>query len=350
METIHVDPWLGRFMLLVAGASVVAWIVILNRPRQLLPYEPRRPVPWGWAATLLALFFVVMALGQALFGSPVEDAASKASISEHVSQLVFHIVFQIAVVGGALVAVIALSNASRSDIGLPASAIVASKDVGIGIVAWLAALLPVYGLQAMLVKALGETEGHPLIRLLEEESSVSLFVTAFVMGVLVAPIAEEFAFRLLLQGWLEKWEDARLGWRNESVADEVVHNDSVSEQAGGDENDESRMTNDELGETDSSSFVIHHSSLPAASPPSRGMFGLPYGWLPIIVSSALFALAHVGYGPDPAALFLFAIILGFIYQRSHRIVPSIVAHALFNLLSLVMLWWMLVGSAGEATP
>jgi membrane protease YdiL (CAAX protease family) len=112
------------------------------------------------------------------------------------------------------------------------------------------------------------------------------------------------------------------------------------------------MTNDELQPThamstttseddpasDHSSFDIRHSSLAPALPPRFGLGGLPYGSLPILIGSLLFALAHIGYGPEPVPLFFLALILGYVYQRTHRIVPSIVAHALFNGASLFALW------------
>ena len=64
------------------------------------------------------------------------------------------------------------------------------------------------------------------------------------------------------------------------------------------------------------------------------MTGVQTCALPIL----LFGLAHVGYGPDPIPLFLLALVLGYTYQRTHRIVPSIVTHALFNGMSLFALW------------
>jgi membrane protease YdiL (CAAX protease family) len=33
-------------------------------------------------------------------------------------------------------------------------------------------------------------------------------------------------------------------------------------------------------------------------------------------------------------------VLGFLYQRTHRIIPGIVAHALFNLFTMIILWRM----------
>jgi membrane protease YdiL (CAAX protease family) len=60
-------------------------------------------------------------------------------------------------------------------------------------------------------------------------------------------------------------------------------------------------------------------------------------WLPILVSSFLFSVAHATSGPDPVALFVLAIVLGYVYQRTHHIVPCIVAHALFNATSMIAL-------------
>jgi membrane protease YdiL (CAAX protease family) len=57
----------------------------------------------------------------------------------------------------------------------------------------------------------------------------------------------------------------------------------------------------------------------------------------------------LGHGPDPIPLFVLALILGYMYQRTHRIVPSIVTHLLFNLTSLVMLW-MVIRNGGVEVP
>ena len=61
-------------------------------------------------------------------------------------------------------------------------------------------------------------------------------------------------------------------------------------------------------------------------------------WWPILISSALFALAHWGNGPDPVPLFVFALGLGYVYQRTHRAWPCILIHMLLNGLSLSQLW------------
>jgi membrane protease YdiL (CAAX protease family) len=59
---------------------------------------------------------------------------------------------------------------------------------------------------------------------------------------------------------------------------------------------------------------------------------------PILMSSLLFAAAHSAHGPDPIPLFFLALGLGFVYSRTHRILPCVVVHGLLNSSSLAALW------------
>ena len=59
---------------------------------------------------------------------------------------------------------------------------------------------------------------------------------------------------------------------------------------------------------------------------------------PILASSLAFAFVHWDYGPSWVPLFFFALMLGYLYRQTHRLWPSVVAHACLNGLStLVML-------------
>ena len=330
------DPWLVGILLFLAIASFGTWFALWGRRDDgpILPYEPRRPVPWSGIWTLLPILFVVLVVVGAVRAAASNDGVKHPEIGDTVEQMAFGSIQEVAFVVAFLTVVVVASGATRSDLGLPNDLHELVRDIRIGFVAWLASLAPVYGVQILLVSVFRPSEGHPLIKLLEEQANPLLFVAAFVVAVVVAPVCEELMFRLLLQGWLEKWEDLRLGWREAAI------------------NDEARMTNDELqmpetiptttGDeglaSDQSLFDIRHSSLAPTLPPRIGLGGLPYGSLPILISSVLFALAHVGYGPEPMPLFFLALILGYVYQRTHRIVPSIVAHALFNGMSLFALW------------
>ena len=50
--------------------------------------------------------------------------------------------------------------------------------------------------------------------------------------------------------------------------------------------------------------------------------------------------------PDPLTLFLFAVLLGTLYHRTHRGVPAMVAHAMLNATSLLLA----VVAVGELKP
>ena len=181
----------------------------------ILEYQPRRPVPWSGAAGLLAVGFVAIAiLATVLSGSGGQATAAEAELPQDaVREIALNVVEQGVLVGAVLAAVVVVSGATKFDLGLPEYVDGFVRDVKIGIVAWLAALVPVYGTQILLVLMFGQPSEHPLIQMVAKDQDGMILVAAFFAAVLFAPVCEEITFRLLLQGWLEKWEDRRLGWR-----------------------------------------------------------------------------------------------------------------------------------------
>jgi membrane protease YdiL (CAAX protease family) len=132
---------------------------------------------------------------------------------------------------------------------------------------------PLLGMAAVLDKL--EPYRHVIVDFLAaHRDPVSIGLVCFA-AVVAAPIAEELLFRGLLQGWLE----SRLG-----------------------------------------SLV-----------PGRG------GPLAIAVSSAAFALAHVGQGLAWLPLFFFGWVAGYLALQTGSLLPGILLHALFNGVSVVML-------------
>src|SRR4029077_5976600 len=79
-------------------------------------------------------------------------------------------------------------------------------------------------------------------------------------------------------------------------------------------------------------------SVATREPPKKGLLGLPLGVMPILISSALFAITHFRDGTESAwlrlfavtPLFVFGVFLGFVYQRTHRLLPSLTIHILLN--------------------
>jgi membrane protease YdiL (CAAX protease family) len=338
MPSAQEDFWLSGLVFGLATASVVTWYLLLSRLRRgpILGYEPRRPVPWNAAATLLPMLFVALAILSAVFpggdGRGDDNAPELGARHDAVGRIVMTVVEESVVVGLLVAAVVVMTGATKFDLGLPEYVDGFLGDVKTGIVAWLAALVPVYGTQVLLVTMFGEPSQHPLIQMVSKNPNEMILAVAFLAAVMVAPICEEIMFRLLLQGWLEKWEDARLGWRATPQPELPATQVRTSGEAGGWQVG---------GEGDVGGELIASNEFQLEEAPIHGLFGLPHGWLPILVSSLLFALAHFGVGPDPIPLFLLALVLGYTYQRTHRIVPCMLAHALFNSLTLVALWRML---------
>ncbi len=252
----------------------------------ILPHAPRSPVPWGSLGALLAVCGTALGIGAA-FG---RSAPTELEALDLFGAGVMELVMLAAVVG----VVMLKHRPTYADWGLPAARDEALADILLGLAVGCFALVPVMGLQVMMVQLFGESE-HPLLQGLVRDHDPLLFVAALFLAAIVAPLFEEFAYRLLFQGWLEK----------ELV--QPVIDVSVGAEA------------------------------PLESPPAGVQ------WTPIAVSSIAFALAHAAHGVDPIALLPLAVLLGYVYQRTHRILPTIVAHAAFNSFSLAALWVQLQG-------
>jgi membrane protease YdiL (CAAX protease family) len=310
MEEPYVNAGTALFAAGLGLASLATWIYIEYRWRRngtILEYEPRRPVPWGPAAASLACVMTLLAIASNIVGagSVLPDAASQDP-TDTIKDLSSRSASIVVIVGMFTLAVACVSKASVADLGLPTSARQLGRDIAIGAVALLAALVPVFTVLWLLIAIFGEPPNHPLIETLVRDSEPSVIVFGVISAVLVAPICEEIMFRLLLQGWLEKWEDGR------------------------------EIENQEAQEVQGSAITGGNAAGPSSAIGPRWL--LPHGWLPILFSSTLFALAHAGVGMAPFALFFLAIALGFTYQRTHRILPCVTTHALFNAANLVALW------------
>jgi membrane protease YdiL (CAAX protease family) len=338
---------------LAASIATLFWLFqkhIAGQP--LLAYESRRPVPWNVLApaALLAPSLIAVAVGMlGVRGLPAEPtaldlsttAASASggavsglpvvSLALYVAEAAARDAWSVAADDGldlsqvwsqtgsfvlmAIVCHLALAvicGATPADLGWPESWSQTRRDIGVGATTFLATLAPVYGVQFALVTTLGPTEGHPLLEQLEVQHSTMMIVAAVAAAVFAAPLFEETAFRLVFQGWLERLVGNRKD-RPAATWQEVAPGSAT-----------------EPGE------------LPSHPRPDR-----PPSWAPILVSGSLFALAHVGQGVAPVSLLPLGLALGYLYQRTHRLVPSMTCHALFNGFSMLLLW--LAVEAGTAT-
>lgn len=338
---------LPSFLLFVgtAAASFTAIFYLFQRHiggSPLLAYEPRRRVPWGPGLALVAMLMPLTGVVAAIAVSSasqynwtasddhtqdvVEDA--ETGVVEEPDNFVTNglltsslmIVF-VLVIG---FVVHDFLGADAHDLGLPENAEQFAADIGLGVFACIASLLPIYAVQLVLTLLLQPETEHPMVDKLQQSHTPAMMLVGMLMVVIAAPLYEEFSFRLLLQGWLEKWEDERIGYSG--TMRDPVHYSELTEPA----------DLDEPAAEDAVLLAIPQEPVPL---PRGGVLpDLPHGWLPILISATLFGLAHWGHGVSPVPLVLFGMVLGYLYQRTHRLTPSITAHALFNAYSMVMLW------------
>jgi len=116
---------------------------------------------------------------------------------------------------------------------------------------------------------------HPIVEFLAEHRDAVSIGIVWLAATIVAPLVEEFFFRRVLQGWLETWLTSR----------------GVAAAAGG---------------------------------------------LAVIGSALAFALAHLGQGLAWVPLVVLGVVLGGLARQTGSIVPGILAHALFNAVSVVL--------------
>ncbi|HEX3998353.1 MAG TPA: CPBP family intramembrane glutamic endopeptidase [Pirellulales bacterium] len=262
--------------------AIKAW----RRP-PLLPYEPRRPVPWGANDLVLTVLFIfVIGYAGAQLTAHVQGAPpAQAGQESNTVSVNGYYIGSLAELAGVAIAIYLMrlvANATLSDLGFGIRRL--GRDIGVGAVALLASAVPIYGLNELLTRYVKYT--HQVLKSLESQPDVRMFVATAVAALVVAPLFEEFLFRVLLQGWFEKIESLR------------------------------RMLR--LG-------------LPGEGP----------AWWPIVLSSFLWAIMHWQNGLAAVPLFFFGLVLGYLYQRSHRIWPSMTTHFLLNATTMTALWFQI---------
>lgn len=261
--------------------------------RDVLPFEPRRLVPWEGAdvllivATYLLAGFVCFSAGLRWSGLTIPKADEQPAPEYTTVVLTSNLAASTITFLAAIAMLRARWRVSLVELGFDRSRIVG--DLKTGTVAFFLVAPVVYGIQAVFMRWLPYE--HPLISAAPRHA-----VLVAISGIVVAPVFEEFMFRGVLQSWLEKLEAAIVSRRR-------------SREAG---------------------------DLSASSPVE--FVDRPLGAMPIIVSSLLFALMHLGQGPAPIALFVFALLLGFLYRQTHRLWPSMVVHCLLNAVTIVVLF------------
>ncbi len=307
----------------------------------LAAWTPRKAVPWAVVDLVIVVGLYLVALlavgfAMEMLGWLPEKATemSKLSLDERQRFMVVNTVVSLLVclVGLSLVAI--RSGASARDFGFSWGEL--WSDLRLGLIGFVMLAPPVYALQGLLVYFWKKSE-HPVMEMFKDAPDAGFFALLFVSAAIVAPVVEELLFRVLLQAFLEKAYSFRgeaqemfFGGRAESA---VMAGPGKLESVAGpalilplDENPYA-PPQAALVEGDAETISTDQPELRGAA-----------AWAPIGVTSAIFAALHWSHGPDWVALFFLAAGMGYLYQRTHRLLPSLVVHAALNGLSMWGLW------------
>jgi membrane protease YdiL (CAAX protease family) len=222
------------------------------------------------------------------------------------------------------------------------------------------------------VGAARESESqHTLVRVLEADPSIPTLIVCMLTGVLVAPIVEEFLFRVLLQGWLEAAE-RRLRRRNRvfrrvlpgllpvligAVVFALPHYRETDPAA------PTPQVGDLILNSGASLLLMLIGlclvRIRAGATWKDVGFDRTKLWADVRVGLVA-ALAVLGpiyviqffvkswllpeeVAADPITLLFFAAVLGTLYLRTHRIAAAVTLHMALNGTSLLAAWFGLAG-------
>lgn len=299
--------------------SLGLWIWAIRRVvtgREVLDQEPRAPFPGGFSEVLICVG-VYMLVGAVLAPQILPNAPPKALLPDgtldaaaQAERMIPMIVLNSAATLSAVAAVLAWmgwQGLSPRKLGLVPKPI----DLVIGGVASIMLLPPVFILQGIL--SLLIQYHHPLLDILQRPQPITVLAAMAISSTLIAPLAEEFFFRGLLQGWLGRL--AGVGRRT------AIEPQSSPENAPEPESGSSMAEGLHPEQPYQPSHVEHLPQLQSRP------------WWPIVVTSLFFAVVHMGQGPAPITLFFLALGLGYLYRQTGRIWAPIVVHMALNGLS-----------------
>ena len=201
-------------LMLLALAVMAAWlgsgwmvIAVVRRLRAGLPLvaaEPQRPVPWRGIDVIAAVAIMILArlVAQMAINAICRTTPGDASAITPQPDMTSHVVAGVlAMLGGAAVTALMLvrNGASWADLGLWPLA--PARDLRLAVGGLALVLAPLLAVAALLNRIVPYQ--HPIIDYLNQHSDPLAIAVVVVAAIVVAPIAEEFLFRRVLQGWLE---------------------------------------------------------------------------------------------------------------------------------------------------
>ncbi len=331
--------FLLMFVAFVIG-SLSSWVFLVYRTvkgKPLLAPELWKLRVWGFVDLLIAVVIVIFwqrqsaLIGYSLLGLNREEIIAEKSIPLPLATIIGL---------GSVLALLSICiwmalrhRASMTQLGFGFTRF--WKHVAIGVIAALASIPLVYALMAAVSIGFNNPYSHPLLDEMKRQGSLSGYLLAVTSAVLIAPLVEEFFFRVLIQGWLQSApfgsiESIFLGQREQTNVEYIV---TSPQPAPAQAAIQPQVINPYApSEVRISSPVIRSTATDESaddeSTISKPTFTPPL-W-PSFVTGTLFGLAHYGYGLSFIPLIVLGIILGLLYRATHSIWPSLVVHFILN--------------------
>lgn len=312
--------------------TISSWVFLFIRVKQgkpLLAPEPWRPRVWGFVDILLAATFILFwqfqssVFGDNVLGVVRQEAAGAKTIPLSLAAILSlgNVAALITICGW----IVLRHRASLAQLGFSFKSW--PRHVAIGVIAALASIPLVYALMAAVNIGFNNQYSHPLLEELKRDGSLPAYLLAVTSAVLIAPLTEEFFFRVIIQGWLQSApfgsiRSIFLGQREDQQLAQIAAPGVF-------------VTSPVLDNPYAPSGVlVTASKLTDATTENSTL--IPPIW-PSLVTGVLFGLAHFSYGLSFIPLIVLGTILGLLYRATHSIWPSLVVHFMLNGSSMLAL-------------
>jgi membrane protease YdiL (CAAX protease family) len=317
----------------------------------MLPPHRRHAVPWTGIEVLIVFFLAELFWGTlvglllnklgffvALFGEDFqrileEQASPDGALALDRWRLWVSVISFPLNLATILVVLRLLSNTRYYQLGLTTHRL--GRNILIGVLGWLCLTPIVLGMNDLVRRAyafvtLSSPKDNALAVLSRSHPSVLEQVLIVLSAVVIAPLMEELLYRGILQRWLSRqpW-GGLLAW-SLALGLAATYRFSLIKTAW--------ITHDwnaVLEALQPTAFVI--ALLPGLW--LLGRVARPQAARAIFGTSLLFAVRHVAVWPDPVALFVLSLGLGWMADRTRSLVGPIVLHSLFNSVGCVLMYW-----------
>jgi membrane protease YdiL (CAAX protease family) len=168
---------------------------------------------------------------------------------------------------------------------------------------------------------------HPVLETLANTAVPGTWVMLFISTAIIVPFVEEFMFRVVLQGGLQRFADPQTSSMNESSLD-IAEGEPTDVSDGTDSASQTWLADAYQPPVENSTRVDSHDI-------DTTQAWRPQSFWPIVVTSILFAMMHLGQGAAFIPLFFLSLGLGYLYRQTGRITAPVIVHMILNGVTMV---------------